>query len=69
MAEKKVADKKKPSAGPAKKKKPISSLYTVSGSKLERKNAHCPKCGPGFFLAEHKDRRTCGKCNYSEMKR
>ncbi len=68
MAEKKVVDKKKVPVA-KKKKKPISSLYNVSGSKLERKNAHCPKCGTGFFLAEHKDRRTCGKCNYSEMKR
>jgi len=26
----------------------------------------CPKCGPGIFLAAHKDRRTCGKCGYME---
>jgi ubiquitin-small subunit ribosomal protein S27Ae len=24
----------------------------------------CPKCGPGIFLAKHKDRQTCGKCAY-----
>ncbi len=28
----------------------------------------CPKCGPGFRLAEHKNRRTCGKCGYMETK-
>jgi ubiquitin-small subunit ribosomal protein S27Ae len=28
----------------------------------------CPKCGPGTLLAEHKDRRSCGKCGYSENK-
>ena len=27
----------------------------------------CPKCGPGAHLAEHKNRRTCGKCGYTEM--
>lgn len=25
----------------------------------------CPKCGPGIFLAKHKDRQTCGKCGYT----
>ncbi|HIH19156.1 TPA: 30S ribosomal protein S27ae [Candidatus Micrarchaeota archaeon] len=28
----------------------------------------CPKCGPGVRLAEHKDRRACGKCGYFERK-
>ena len=28
----------------------------------------CPRCGPGVFLAQHKDRITCGKCGYSEIK-
>lgn len=29
----------------------------------------CPKCGPGVFMAEHKDRFTCGKCGYTEFKK
>ncbi len=29
---------------------------------------YCPKCGPGVRLAEHKDRRACGKCGYFEKK-
>lgn len=28
----------------------------------------CPRCGPGTFMAEHKNRVTCGKCHYSETK-
>ncbi|MEM4634118.1 MAG: ribosomal S27a family protein [Candidatus Anstonellaceae archaeon] len=28
----------------------------------------CPKCGSGIRLAEHKDRRACGKCGYFEKK-
>ncbi|MEM3127061.1 MAG: 30S ribosomal protein S27ae [Candidatus Woesearchaeota archaeon] len=41
--------------------------YLVSGGKLERKNRSCPKCGPGIFMAKHKDREACGKCGYTEM--
>jgi len=42
----------------------ISSNY--EGGKL--KNRSCPKCGSGTRLAEHKDRRSCGKCGYMERK-
>ncbi|NLT36952.1 MAG: 30S ribosomal protein S27ae [Methanomassiliicoccus sp.] len=42
--------------------------YTVKDGKLERKGRNCPKCGPGVFLAEHKDRNSCGKCGYTEFK-
>ncbi len=27
----------------------------------------CPKCGPGVFMATHKDRVSCGKCGYTEF--
>ncbi len=30
-------------------------LYNVKGEALERTHRSCPKCGPGTFLAEHKD--------------
>lgn len=43
-----------------------SSLYDTSNG-LKRKNKFCPKCGAGTFLANHKDRITCGKCGYMEM--
>ena len=29
----------------------------------------CPKCGPGIFLADMKDRYYCGKCHYCEYKK
>ena len=38
--------------------------YKISGDKIERA-PFCPKCGPGVFLAQHKDRKTCGKCGYT----
>jgi len=28
----------------------------------------CPKCGEGVKLAEHQNRRSCGKCGYSETR-
>lgn len=30
-------------------------------------NPFCPRCGPGVFLALHPNRKTCGKCGYSEL--
>lgn len=56
-----------------KKKKPVSQgasrFYEAKGAELKRKNKSCPKCGPGYFLAEHKNRISCGKCGYTEMKK
>ncbi len=53
---------------PKKEKKLKSTLYDLSGEKVERKNKFCPKCGPGIFLAGHSDRLSCGKCGYAEKK-
>lgn len=44
-----------------------ADLYTINGPKVERKNRSCPKCGPGMFMAQHKDRVVCGKCYYVEF--
>jgi ubiquitin-small subunit ribosomal protein S27Ae len=43
-------------------------LYETKGDALARTHKSCPKCGPGVFLAEHADRRSCGRCGYSESK-
>lgn len=43
-------------------------LYAVKGEQLTRTHKACPKCGPGTFLAEHDDRRSCGHCGYTEAK-
>jgi len=51
-----MADK---AAAPQKAKKNI---------KPYKAGKHCPKCGPGFKLAQHKDRHSCGKCGYFEKK-
>ncbi len=46
-----------------------SRFYEAKGNGISRKNKSCPKCGPGYFLAEHKNRISCGKCHYTEMKK
>lgn len=51
-----------------KKAKIKKSNKYISRDKLERKGKFCPKCGPGVFMAEHKDRYSCGKCGYTEKK-
>jgi len=43
-------------------------FFKVEGDKITRVCRHCPKCGPGVFLAEHKDRFSCGRCGYTEFK-
>ena len=71
MAKKAKAKAKERKGKKPKKKKPahkISKVYDVSGDALKRKNKTCPKCGPGTFMASHKDRWTCGKCRYTEKK-
>ncbi len=49
-----------------KKTSNVSKNYKVSGDKVEKINLFCPKCGPGVFMAKHKNRNTCGKCGYME---
>jgi len=40
--------------------------YTISGTSVKKAKS-CPRCGPGIFLAVHKDRVYCGKCHYTEF--
>lgn len=50
-----------------KKAKSKRDFFTVKDGKIERTKRHCPKCGPGTFMGEHKDRVSCGKCGYTEF--
>ena len=43
-------------------------IFKVEGDKINRLRRNCPKCGDGYFLADHKDRLSCGKCGYTEFK-
>lgn len=40
--------------------------YVIEGGKIKRGKS-CPRCGLGVFLANHKDRVSCGKCKYTEF--
>jgi len=62
MVEAKKAPKKK-------KGKSQSSYYKAEGDKLSRLRKFCPKCGPGYFLADHSNRLTCGRCHYTEFRK
>jgi small subunit ribosomal protein S27Ae len=48
-----------------KPKKSVKPHTLYEGAKP--KNKSCPKCGKGVFMAKHADRRTCGKCGYTEF--
>ena len=62
-------------AAPAKGGKPaakgksyaVCNVFEKQGDKLAQKNKTCPKCGPGMYLAAHKDRVYCGHCHYTEF--
>ncbi|UCH89101.1 MAG: 30S ribosomal protein S27ae [Thermoplasmata archaeon] len=43
--------------------------FEVKDGRAEPTRDYCPKCGEGIFLAEHKDRHSCGKCGYTEFKK
>jgi small subunit ribosomal protein S27Ae len=63
-----MAADKKGTSKKAKNKKPSQrwKKYKIQGDKLTI-DKHCPKCGPGNFLAIHKDRIHCGTCGYTEF--
>ncbi|MEM2935070.1 MAG: 30S ribosomal protein S27ae [Candidatus Thermoplasmatota archaeon] len=44
-------------------------IYELKDGKIVRKRKECPKCGPGVFMAEHKNRISCGNCGYTEFKK
>ena len=46
----------------------VWKLYKVSGESVERLKKECPRCGKGYFMAEHKDRLSCGNCGYTTFK-
>ncbi len=41
--------------------------FKVEGNRIAVQGEYCPRCGEGVFLAIHKNRKTCGKCGYSEI--
>ncbi|MHA1865607.1 MAG: 30S ribosomal protein S27ae [Candidatus Heimdallarchaeaceae archaeon] len=43
--------------------------YKIEGDKIVRVKKVCERCGGATYMAEHKDRWTCGKCGFTQYKR
>ena len=63
MSEKENGEKKT-----KKKGKRIGSYYQIEGTQLKRLRPNCERCGPGYFMADHRDRFTCGHCGLTRYK-
>ena len=48
--------------------KGVHAMYKVEGEKVTRLRPTCERCGPGFFMGDHKDRYTCGHCGFTRYK-
>ncbi|HSG84083.1 MAG: 30S ribosomal protein S27ae [Nitrosopumilus sp.] len=45
----------------------VASYYKIEGDKASRTRKVCSRCGKGTYMAQHKDRNTCGKCGLTEF--
>ncbi|MGA2680264.1 MAG: 30S ribosomal protein S27ae [Candidatus Bathyarchaeia archaeon] len=48
--------------------KGVRAMYKVEGDKVSRARPTCERCGPGYFMADHHDRYTCGHCGFTRYK-
>ena len=51
-----------------KKGKGVYTYYKIEEGKLVRTKPFCERCGPGYFMADHGDRYTCGHCGFTRYK-
>jgi len=51
-----------------KKEKGAFSLYRIQNGQAIRLRPTCERCGPGYFMANHVDRYTCGHCGFTRYK-
>jgi len=63
VEEKKPEKKEKPKA--PKRRIQAHKLYKMEGDALSRLRKECPRCGRGYFMAQHGNRLTCGHCGYT----
>jgi small subunit ribosomal protein S27Ae len=65
-----MAEKKKDNAPITKKKtrKGVHALYKIENDKVTRLRPTCERCGSGYFMANHKNRYTCGHCGFTRYK-
>ena len=51
-----------------KKEKAIFKQYGIEKDRLTRQRPFCERCGPGFFMADHGNRFSCGNCGFTRYK-
>ena len=51
-----------------KEEKGVKAMYKVEGDKVTRARPTCERCGPGYFMADHHSRYTCGHCGFTRYK-
>ena len=51
-----------------KEEKGVRAMYKVEGDKVSRSRPTCERCGPGYFMADHHSRYTCGHCGFTRYK-
>lgn len=67
-AKAKPAEAKEVKKPKKKKSKGIYVHYQTKEGKLTRMLPFCERCGPGYFMADHGDRYTCGHCGFTRYK-
>jgi small subunit ribosomal protein S27Ae len=61
-------EKKEKGKSEKKKEKGVFSLYKIEKDNVVRLRPTCERCGPGYFMADHGDRYTCGHCGFTRYK-
>lgn len=51
-----------------KKEKGVFDYYKMDENGLTRLRPFCERCGPGYFMADHGNRYTCGHCGFTRYK-
>lgn len=62
-----VRKEKKKRTGKKHSSPKVYKFYETNGSEVVRNRKNCPRCGPGTFMAHHKNRDYCGRCGYTVM--
>jgi ubiquitin-small subunit ribosomal protein S27Ae len=51
-----------------KEEKGVKAMYKIEAEKVSRTHPTCERCGPGYFMADHHSRYTCGHCGFTRYK-
>ncbi|KON31135.1 30S ribosomal protein S27 [miscellaneous Crenarchaeota group-15 archaeon DG-45] len=49
--------------------KGIYRQYIIKDGELDRRLPFCNRCGRGYFMADHGDRYSCGRCGFTIFKK